>query len=406
MPADVDEVVAAVARDIEARLPELTTEMTDWFVGVIPEFRHDETVRRLMVASTAANLSAIVGMLAHAIPMEQITVPPAAAEYARRFAQYELSLEALLRAYRLGEHMFDQWAIDALRRLDRPGPDPLTVLSELTGRTNRYIDQVIGGLIDIYETERRRWSTRSGADLAARVRMVLETEPLSEAAARELLGIPVGGWHRAAVLWAPGAAGEPVDDAVLQAGARLLGEASSRPPLTVLADSRTLWAWHSAPDVPPLDVALLRDRLPGHLRLALGGAGRGLAGFRGSLAEAVRARAVAETDEARPAVTDFDEVAVAALLTDRSDELRRWVDRVLAGLTSDEPGVDQLRATLRVFLAEGGSYTWAAARLHLHKNTVHYRVRKAEELLGRPVGKDRLQVEVALLAASLLRGRL
>lgn len=144
MPADVDEVVAAVARDIEARLPELTTEMTDWFVGVIPEFRHDETVRRLMVASTAANLSAIVGMLAHAIPMEQITVPPAAAEYARRFAQYELSLEALLRAYRLGEHMFDQWAIDALRRLDRPGPDPLTVLSELTSRTNRYIDQVIG----------------------------------------------------------------------------------------------------------------------------------------------------------------------------------------------------------------------------------------------------------------------
>ena len=59
-----------------------------------------------------------------------------------------------------------------------------------------------------------------------------------------------------------------------------------------------------------------------------------------------------------------------------------------------------------MFLAAGGSYIQAAARLHLHKNTVHYRVRKAEELLGRPVGEDRLQVEVALLAASLLRGRL
>jgi hypothetical protein len=38
-------------------------------------------------------------------------VPPAAAMYARRFAQHDLSLEALLRAYRLGEHMFLQWVI-------------------------------------------------------------------------------------------------------------------------------------------------------------------------------------------------------------------------------------------------------------------------------------------------------
>ena len=44
----------------------------------------------------------------------------------------------------------------------------------------------------------------------------------------------------------------------------------------------------------------------------------------------------------------------------------------------------QLRDTVRVFPDCGGSYTQAAARLHLHKNTVHYRVRKAEELRGRP----------------------
>ena len=49
-----------------------------------------------MVASTSSNLVAIVGMLAHSIPIEQITVQAAAAEYARRFAQHNLSLEALL----------------------------------------------------------------------------------------------------------------------------------------------------------------------------------------------------------------------------------------------------------------------------------------------------------------------
>src|SRR4051794_29414049 len=97
----VDAVVAEIAHAIDADLSARTTELTDWFVEMIPEFRHDETVRKLMIASTSANLVAILDMLSHSIPLDRITVPPAAAEYARRFAQHELSLEALLRAYRL-----------------------------------------------------------------------------------------------------------------------------------------------------------------------------------------------------------------------------------------------------------------------------------------------------------------
>ena len=92
----------------------------------------------------------------------------------------------------------------------------------------------------------------------------------------------------------------------------------------------------------------------------------------------------------------FDDVAVAALLTDRSDDLQGWIGRVLGALAADDPGARQLRDTVRVFLDCDGSYTQAAARLHLHKNTVHYRVRKAEELRGRPLADDRLDVEVAL----------
>ncbi|MCE0765092.1 helix-turn-helix domain-containing protein [Pseudonocardia kujensis] len=405
--ADVLTMVAAVARDIDARLPGLTVEMTDWFAEVIPEFRHDETVRRLMVASTSANLTEIVDMLAHSIPLEQIAVPAAAAEYARRFAQHELSLEALLRAYRLGEQMFGQWALASLRRLGlHDSPCVLDAVAELSSRTNRYIDQVIEALIDIYETERRRWTTRTGAGQATRVRMVLETEQLTDEAASELLGIPMTAWHRAAVVWTPAPADATFDDTVLQVGARVLQEASGRSPLAVLADSRTLWVWLSAAEPPPLDLDLLRARTPARLRIALGAPSRGLDGFRGSLAEARRARTVAETAEDRPVVTDFDDVAVAALLTDHSGDLRHWVDRVLPGLTGDDPGIRQLRETLQVFLECNGSYTQAAARLHLHKNTVHYRVRKAEDLRGRPVGADRLAVEVALRAAAQLRGRL
>ena len=58
--------------------------------------------------------------------------------------------------------------------------------------------------------------------------------------------------------------------------------------------------------------------------------------------------------------------------------------------------------TARVFLRTGGSYTAAADELFLHRNSVQYRVRQAEELRGRPFTDGRLDVELALLACHWL----
>ena len=55
-----------------------------------------------------------------------------------------------------------------------------------------------------------------------------------------------------------------------------------------------------------------------------------------------------------------------------------------------------------MFLDTGGSYKATAERLLLHKNSVQYRVRKAEESLGRPVGDIRHDVELALQASRWL----
>jgi DNA-binding PucR family transcriptional regulator len=62
----------------------------------------------------------------------------------------------------------------------------------------------------------------------------------------------------------------------------------------------------------------------------------------------------------------------------------------------------RLRETVRIFLDARGSFTDAAARMHVHKNTVHYRVRKAEEILGHPLTENRLEIEVALLVCDQL----
>jgi DNA-binding PucR family transcriptional regulator len=84
------------------------------------------------------------------------------------------------------------------------------------------------------------------------------------------------------------------------------------------------------------------------------------------------------------------------------DQLRAWVLETLGALATDDEQHARLRTTLRVFLETGGSYTATAERLSMHKNTVHYRINKAEEMQGRSFRDRRLGVEVALLAGEQL----
>ena len=44
----------------------------------------------------------------------------------------------------------------------------------------------------------------------------------------------------------------------------------------------------------------------------------------------------------------------------------------------------------------------AAARLAIHRNTVRYRLRQAEDLRGRPVTERRRELELALLCATTM----
>lgn len=57
---------------------------------------------------------------------------------------------------------------------------------------------------------------------------------------------------------------------------------------------------------------------------------------------------------------------------------------------------------MAAFLAASGSFQRAALTLNVHKNTVTYRVRRAEECRGAPIGDDHLAVAVALLATHWL----
>jgi DNA-binding PucR family transcriptional regulator len=128
----------------------------------------------------------------------------------------------------------------------------------------------------------------------------------------------------------------------------------------------------------------------------------GVAGFRLTHHQALAAQAVALAGGSPPRAVSYADVAPVAMMLGSPDLLAAWVRSTLGALATDDEHHARLRETLLVFLDAGGSYKATAERLVLHKNTVQYRISKATESLGRPVGDSRHDVELALRACRWL----
>jgi len=125
----------------------------------------------------------------------------------------------------------------------------------------------------------------------------------------------------------------------------------------------------------------------------------GVAGLRGALEEASHARRLGDVRTGRTCVVAGEEIALhQLLLAGVPEELRASVRRRLLGAVLDydfEHGTD-LVGTLRVFLDDSGSWTTAAAKLHVHVNTLRYRMGRVEELLGVDLGHFPTRVDLYL----------
>ncbi|WP_037067544.1 PucR family transcriptional regulator [Pseudonocardia acaciae] len=401
--AQAVDLAAVVAREIEPHLGALTTEMVNIFFQVIPALRsEDEDIRELLYASSFSNVATATNVFVHSIPIDQIDLPAAAAHYTRRLAQRDVPVEALLRAYRLGEGVYLQWWF---RLVERHQPDA-KLLMEVVYYTahiaTAYIDRVCEHLVAVYDDERKLWTQRAAATRAVQVRTALFDEDLSASTAEAITGYRMQGEHIGLVAWSSASH----SGRELESTAQVIATASGQQPLAVLADDRTLWAWVSGPTTAKVDPAALADELARRgsgVRIALGSPAVGLTGFRASHHEALNAQRVATIrGEAAPSVTAFAEVAASAFLAKDLRSARRWVSDVLGGLAVDDPGMAELRKTVLSFLRTGASLTEAATELHLHKNTVRYRLRKAEDIRGRPTAEGRVDLEIALLACEQL----
>jgi DNA-binding PucR family transcriptional regulator len=123
--------------------------------------------------------------------------------------------------------------------------------------------------------------------------------------------------------------------------------------------------------------------------------------LRAAIQEARYARRLAESSAGRVVVMAGDEVASHQLLLAAvPDDLRRSFSLRVLGPVADYDAAhkSELMRTLRVFLESAGSWAQAAAELHVHVNTLRYRIGRVAELTGRDLNSfsDRVDLYLAL----------
>ena len=402
----VAELMADAAAAVTRRAAAVSEDVYEVIILQIPRLRDDKPVLALLASSVDSNVDTCLQIMQHRIDLTAVRAPAAAVEYARRLAQRGTPLTALLRAYRVGHACFSDWMLTELARQT----DEAEMISATTLDMSRivagYIDQTSEEMVAAYTQERETWLRNRSAARGARIRDLLSGERIDVRAAEATLGYSLRQYHVGLVCWAGDAAGAADEITRLERAISQVAEqaAGHGEPVFLPRDESSAWAWL------PLGI---RDRfeasaastagVDADIHFAFGDAAKGTTGFRITHQQAVAAQAVAlAAGSPGPRTVTFSEVAPVAMMLGSPELLPAWVLGTLGGLATDDEHHARLRGTLLVFLQSGGSYKTTAERLTLHKNTVQYRIRKAEESLGRPVGENRHDVELALQASHWL----
>ncbi|MFI9610670.1 PucR family transcriptional regulator [Streptomyces sp. NPDC052023] len=379
---------------------EVARDMAAHIVRQVPEHGGPGAYPPFHRAVEATVLQALRGLLTEPEPTGALVVPEAVAGNAE-LARRNVPLERVLRGVRLGHAYLHGRLMEALDK------EPDEVRSQESHRVSEllfvYADVQASRLAEEYVAERDRW--RRGREAARRriVDELLGGRPAGGAVAARTLGYELARHHVAFIVTTASPEATSTDE--LRSLAGELGRAAGAENLlSVAAGSAELWAWACWSAEPPRDALaglprLVPERRP--LRAALGPVGYGPEGFRRSHRGAREARRVDRFGHTGW-LCDYADVSTAALLTADVEHARWFAARVLGGLGADDPRVRELRETLRVYLAEGRSPQGAAERLFVARNTVTYRVRRAVELLGRPLEQDALELRMALEIVRLL----
>jgi hypothetical protein len=392
--AEIEMIVETLAGELD----EISATLADTVHQHVPEL--DEDMRPWTLQTAHANIGLIVTMLREGDDPGSVQPPADAVGYAKEYVVRGLELSLMQRAYRAAQGVFGGIILERLRAATDDAGHLAEAMAYFNAWIFAYVEAIEQRLTDVYIHEHEQWVRGAAAVRAAEVRALLGGASVDAAAVSLRLGYELDRFHVGFVVWSEAVGERPGDAGALfaemeraaSAVAKSLGAAA---PLTV-AQGRHLACWAGRRSEP--DLARLRlPRAARGLSVAAGTAAPGVEGFVLSHQEALAARRVAQArGNGAGSVAAYPDLALEALLTADPEAARRFAARELGPLAADEDATARLAATVEVFLEEGASFVRAGRRLGIHANTVAYRVRRAEALLGRPVGERQLELRVAL----------
>jgi DNA-binding PucR family transcriptional regulator len=401
-------VLRPAAAELAERAAEISAEVNTYTSERLPELLANAEALEVNRASTEASIRDFAEvLLTGADPAEAARLGSPTLAYAQDGAQQGIPLATLMRSYRLG-HAASAAHFNEILATHARDPDELNRATELSSAWMfTYVDAALCLVEEAYTAERERWLRSAAASQAETISTILAGQPIDTDVASRRLRHDVRRVHVAAIAWLDSHEEGRNTQAILEAAIRdIAATIGNQNPLVHQLGILSAAAWISShSDIPSkvLDELRFRTAAAPGVRVAIGEPARGIAGFRASYLEAVQAQRVAVLAGRRQgSVTRYNNISLSSISTVDLDQARTFVGRELGRLAATDEATRRLAVTSRTYLDENCSRGRTARRLHIHENTVAYRIRQAEELLGRSIEHRSLELRVALALADLV----
>lgn len=361
-------------------------------VADVPEVRDDAALQNTVKDACDAHWRAFLANLGQ--PEQTFHLVQEAREVPLIAAQHGYPLPVLFQIYTAAEQAVWAFITDRVKDLQSAAVGEAAALVHFWTRSSTWFDRSVEQSVSIYQEEVERIRQGDAARRLEVVRDLLAGRIVDPREASALLGgHPVSPYQTAVVL-------HTKEDARIadlpQAAAAVASALGLRQHLVVHPGGRDLWTWVSSADEP--DLGRLRtcaDWLEQRqIIAAVGAPAPGVDGFCSSHNDALATLRICLIGETTAPITLFADVELMTLVGD-SDAMRRFVHRVLGRLAAVDEQAERLRATVHTLLSTG-SVEAAARQLSVHKNTVRYRIERAEELMGRRLADGSTEIDMAL----------
>ena len=405
-----EEVLRPLAAELQAGVGPLAVDVVQAIREEFPELFEQPGSFEENVRATESNLALFAELLDRGLDPHRADLPAASGAFARAAVERGMPLTGALRSLRLGHAVLWNRMLPLLR-LRTADADQLELAVDLASAWSFALVDALSVLAErAYESERERWLRSASALQAEAIDRLLSGAHVDADTASGRLRYELRRTHLALLAWIENS---PVDQDPLRlledAIARVAAALSPTRPLVQARGTHIIAGWVGSTagfDAAAIEQLRLDARTDGSVRMALGTPLDGPPGFRESYHQATLARRVALLGN-RPAgtITRYGQVALVSLATADLDQASAFVRDVLGPLEPVDDLTRRIAGTLRAFLQEDSSHSRAAKRLGIHENTVRYRIRQAEELLGRELTTGSLELQVALRIASSVAER-